>query len=114
TMEQYPTGRASRPQGSKVNECRKTPPRPTRPKVGISPARPHNEAGPRIDPPVSDPSAIGTSPAATAAPEPLEEPPVKCARSHGLRAGGHGRSKDGPPCANSWVASLPMRIAPAS
>ena len=39
-----------------------------------------------------------TSPAASAAPEPLDEPPVKCARFHGLRAGGHGRSNDGPPC----------------
>ena len=58
-------------------------------------------AGPRIEPPVSEPSAAGTSPAATAAPEPLDEPPVKCSRFHGLRAGGQGRSNDGPPCANS-------------
>ncbi len=75
---------------------------------------PHNAAGPRIDPPVSEPRAAGTSPAATAAPEPLDEPPVKWSRFHGLRAGGQGRSKDGPPCANSWVASLPISTAPAS
>src|SRR5215470_16441524 len=91
-----------------------TPARLTNPKVGMRPTTPHRDAGPRIDPPVSEPRATGTSPAATAAPEPDDEPPVKCARCHGLRAGGHGRSKDGPPCANSCVASLPMRIAPAS
>ena len=27
-----------------------------------------------------------------------------------MRAGGHGRSNDGPPMANSWVESLPMKI----
>src|SRR5438874_10767276 len=108
------TDRASDPEWSKVYELGMTPARLTRPNVGIKPTTPHSEAGPRIEPPVSEPSAIGTNPAATAAPEPLEEPPVKCARCHGLHAGGHGRSKDGPPCANSWVASLPMRIAPAS
>ena len=32
---------------------------------------------------------------------------------HGLRAGGHGRSKLGPPMANSWVESLPTTMAPA-
>src|SRR6266550_1348101 len=75
---------------------------------------PHSAAGPRIEPPVSELSAAGTNPAATAAPEPLDEPPVKCSRFHGLRAGGQGRSNDGPPCANSWVASLPVSTAPAS
>ena len=57
---------------------------------------PQNDAGPRIEPPVSEPSEAGTRPAASAAPEPLDEPPVKCSRFHGLRAGGHGRSNDGP------------------
>ena len=75
---------------------------------------PQCDAGPRIEPPVSEPSANGARPAATAAPEPLDEPPVKCSRFHGLRAGGHGRSNDGPPCANSCVASLPSSTAPAS
>src|SRR4029077_6516012 len=78
------------------------------------PARPQKAAGPRIDPPVSRPVPPSTSPAATAAPVPLEEPPVKRLKSHGLRAGGQGRSNEGPPRANSWVASLPTTIAPAS
>src|SRR5215831_20512947 len=90
-----------------------TPARLTSPYVGMSPASPQCDDGPRIEPPVSDLSANGTRPAATAAPEPLDEPPVKCSRFQGLRAGGHGRSNDGPPCANSWVASLPSSTPPA-
>src|SRR5688572_26022747 len=80
----------------------------------MSPASPQCEDGPRIEPPVSEPSANAASPAETAAPEPLDDPPVKCSRFQGLRAGGHGRSKEGPPWANSWVASLPSSTAPAS
>src|SRR5256885_17224445 len=80
----------------------------------MRPARPQCDAGPRMEPPVSEPSANGASPAATAAPEPLDDPPVKCSRFQGLRAGGQGRSKEGPPCANSCVASLPINTAPAS
>src|SRR5215831_8129268 len=90
-----------------------TPARLTSPYVGMSPASPQCDDGPRMEPPVSEPSANGTRPAATAALEPLDEPPVKCSRFQGFRAGGHGRSKDGPPCANSWVASLPRSTAPA-
>ena len=37
-----------------------TPARLTRPNVGIRPTTPHSDAGPRIDPPVSEPSAAGT------------------------------------------------------
>ena len=91
-----------------------TPARLTRPNVGMSPTMPQSDAGPRIEPPVSEPSASGTMPAATAAPDPDDEPPVKCAGFHGLRAGGHGRSNDGPACAISCVASLPSSTAPAS
>ena len=78
------------------------------------PAMPHNAAGPRIDPPVSDPVPPRIIPAATAAPVPEDDPAVKCSRFQGLRAGGHGTSKDGPPKANSWVASLPSKTVPAS
>ena len=46
-----------------------------RPKVGRSPMMPQKEAGPRTEPPVSLPSAKSTSPAATAAAEPDDEPP---------------------------------------
>src|SRR5438874_7616551 len=91
-----------------------TPVRLTRPKVGMRPTTPQSKAGPRIEPPVSEPSATGTMLAVTAAPEPDDDPPVKRSRFHGLRAGGHGRSNDGPACAISWVANLPSSTAPAS
>ena len=51
--------------------------------------------------------------AATLAPDPLDDPPVAYSRFQGLRAAGQGRSNDGPPWANSCVASLPMSTAPA-
>jgi hypothetical protein len=39
----------------------------------------------RTEPPVSVPSAIGASPAPTATPEPLDEPPGACGiEDHGL------------------------------
>src|SRR5262249_60228593 len=69
-------------------------------------------AGPGIEPPVSEPIAMRVIPDATAAPEPDDEPPVKQSGFHGLRAGGNGRSKLGPPKANSCVASLPSSTAP--
>ena len=78
------------------------------------PAMPHSAAGPRIEPPVSEPVPPRIRPAATAAPVPEEEPAVKCSRFQGLRAGGQGRSKEGPPKANSCVASLPSMTVPAS
>ena len=59
--------------------------RGTRPMEGFSPTSPACEAGRRIEPPPSVPSASGPSPAATAATAPPEEPPGVSARSHGLR-----------------------------
>src|SRR5438105_1921077 len=88
------------------------PRRLTLPYVGFNPAMPQKAAGLRIEPLVSLPRPPSTMPAATAAAVPLEEPPVKCPGFHGLRAGGHGRSNDGPPKANSCVASFPISTAP--
>ena len=59
-----------------------------RPRVGLSPNSPQHEAGIRIEPPPSEPWATGTSPAATAAAAPPEEPPAIRVRSHGVTAGG--------------------------
>ncbi len=70
-------------------------------------------AGLRTDPPVSVPSANGNSPAQTPAPEPEDDPPGWWPGFHGLRAGGNGKSKLGPPIANSCVDSLPRITAPA-
>jgi hypothetical protein len=52
--------------------------------VGFIPVTPHIDAGIRIEPPVSLPRATGTTPAATAAPDPPLEPPVIRPGSHGL------------------------------
>ncbi len=56
-----------------------------RPWVTLSPKVPHTAAGTRTDPPVSVPIEIGVIPAATAAPEPPEEPPAEVSVSQGLR-----------------------------
>src|SRR3954452_6286801 len=76
---------ASGPTVSSVNESGIALARLTRLLVGLSPDTPQKCAGMRIEPPVSEPSAAGTSRAATAAPEPDEEPPVIRAVSHGLQ-----------------------------
>src|SRR3984957_18478749 len=78
------------------------------------PAMPHSAAGPRIEPPVSEPVPPRIMPDATAAPVPDDEPPVKCSGFQGLHGGGQGTSNDGPPIANSCVASLPIITVPAS
>src|SRR5688500_5912880 len=59
------------------------PVRLTRPSVGGSPAPPENAAGVAVEPHVSEPMAKGTSPAATAEPGPLDEPPLQYSRFHG-------------------------------
>ena len=59
----------------------------TRPCVGRRLLRPQAAAGMRSDPPVSDPVATGTIRAASAAPEPPDEPPGVRRRSQGLRVG---------------------------
>ena len=79
-----------------------------RPKVGFIPTIPQAEAGMRIDPPVSEPVAAIHRPAATAAPEPPEEPEGTRSRSQGLRVGGVTL-----PQANSCVRVLPIKSAPA-
>src|ERR1044071_2276857 len=76
--------RASGPTVSSVNESGIALARLMRPLVGLKPLTPQKGAGGRIDPRVSEPSAAGTSRAATAEPEPEDEPPVTRVRSHGL------------------------------
>lgn len=58
-----------------------------RPRDGLSPTRPLQEAGMRIEPPPSLAWAMGTTPAATNAPEPEDEAPAVWSVSHGLRTG---------------------------
>ncbi len=99
---------------SKLKDNGNTPARLTLPYVAFMPTIPQDEAGLRTLPPVSVPIAMGSIPAATAAPDPDEEPPGWWLGFQGFRAGGHGKSNAGPPSANSWVESLPIRIAPAA
>src|SRR3954468_14414064 len=103
-MAQSSTVHAIGPAWSSENDSGSTPYRLHSPFVGLTPAMPQSAAGPRMEPPVSDPVPPRISPAATAAPVPDDEPAVKCAGFQGLRAGGQGRSKEGPPKANSCVA----------
>ena len=64
-------------------------PRGNRPRCALSPKRPQQAAGTRIDPAPSEPRAAPTRPAATAAAEPPLEPPGERSRSQGLRVTPH-------------------------
>jgi hypothetical protein len=77
------------------------------------PLTPTNEAGWRMEPPVSVPVAAGASPAATAAAEPPELPPGTASVSHGLRAGPKHEVSFDEPIANSSMLVLPSSTAPA-
>jgi hypothetical protein len=57
----------------------------TRPYAGLKPTTPLKEAGTRIEPPMSEPLASVVVPAASAAPDPPEEPPAPTSGFHGLR-----------------------------
>src|ERR1700754_1978246 len=59
----------------------------TMPSVGFRPTRLHHDAGKRTEPPESVPSAPKHIRVATAAAEPLDEPPVTRSSAHGLRTG---------------------------
>src|SRR5262249_18605190 len=56
-----------------------------RPRVALSPTRPQNEAGMRVDPPPSEDMLMGRMPTVTAAAEPPEEPPGVRSSFQGLR-----------------------------
>src|SRR5437867_10416684 len=78
------------------------------PCVGLKPYTPQYDAGRIVEPVVWLPRAAGTTPAATAAAEPLEEPPGVYAGLCGLRV------FPGVRVANSVVTVLPMTTAPAA
>src|SRR5687768_16943409 len=87
TVLQSTALRAIGPILSSVHASAIAPWRLTAPYVGRRPVTPENAAGVTIDPEVSLPMANGTSPAATAAPGPLDEPPDQYSRFHGVRPG---------------------------
>src|SRR5205807_1593197 len=78
------------------------------------PITPHSDAGWRTDPPVSEPNATGTIPAATAAADPPDEPPGTRVVSHGFFTGPNAEFSFDDPIANSSQFVLPMMTAPES
>src|SRR5258706_7068188 len=75
---------ANQPATSNVGDIPIAPDKSVRLCVGRIPYTPQNEAGTRHEPPVSLPNARSQAPAATAAAEPLEEPPGKRPLARGL------------------------------
>ena len=82
--------------------------------MGFTPTTPQNEPGWRMDPPVSEPSATGSMPAATAAALPPDEPPGTWSRFHGLWVAPKALDSVVEPNANSSMLSLPTGMAPAA
>src|SRR3569832_2286558 len=79
------TVRANRPTVSSDQEKHFMPAVGSTPKLGLNPAMPQYDAGRIVEPPVCEPIASGTSPVATAATDPDEDPP-------GVRPGAAGLS----------------------
>ena len=77
------------------------------------PTTPQNAAGVRIDPPVSDPSAISDVPDATLAAEPPLEPPGTRSRLCGFRVTKKPEFSVDEPIANSSQFVFPTTMAPA-
>ncbi len=75
TRAKVAASRANQPVVSEVGACGSIPVTSIRPCVGRMPYSPQKLAGTRTEPPVSVPSAVSQSPAATAAAEPEDEPP---------------------------------------
>src|SRR5687768_11522791 len=90
------------------------PNRLTRPYVGFTPTTPQNEAGCLTEPPVSEPSAMETIPAATAAAEPPDEPPGTRVGSTGFFVGPYALFSVDEPIANSSQLVFETTRAPAS
>src|SRR5438876_11085045 len=117
TNMQSSAERASGPTLSRVQAFAITPYRLTRPKLGRKPVMPQKAAGVTMEPHVSVPSANAVNPAATAAAEPLDEPPAHRLVSHGLRVGPAAEAlplRYPVPPANSIMFSFPSSTTPAS
>src|SRR6266436_1820587 len=78
------------------------------------PTTPQNDAGWRTEPPVSEPSAAGTAPAATSAAEPPEEPPGTRVLSVGCCVRPYAECSVDDPMANSSQFVFPAISAPAA
>ena len=105
------TSFASGPTWSSDDAKAVRPYRDTRPYVGFSPTHPQNEAGWRIEPPVSEPSDAMARSAATAAAEPPLEPPGTWSRFQGLRVTWNAEFSVLDPIANSSMFTRPRKTA---
>ncbi len=85
----------------------------TRPNEAFMPNVPHHAAGIRMEPPASVPSANGTSPSATAAALPPDEPPAFLVRSKGFLVGPKSGLSQVPRKPMTGLLVLPMTIAPS-
>src|SRR5439155_6433913 len=117
-MRQQPSAvRASGPILSSVQLRAIAPNRLNRPYVARNPVIPQYPAGVMIEPQVSVPIAKGTSPAPTAAPEPLDEPPAQRCGFQGFRPGPENVAlacRYPKPPAISIIANFAANTAPAS
>ena len=86
----------------------------TRPYGGLNPTTPQNDAGIRIDPPMSEPVASVVVPAASDAPEPPLEPPGEKAVCQGLRVTPHSFVQVTGAQENSGVVVRACTMPPAS
>src|SRR6184192_4745948 len=78
------------------------------------PTTPHRDAGWRTEPPVSEPSAAGTAPAATSAADPPDEPPGTRVLSNGWSVRPYAECSVEEPMPNSSQLVLPAMSAPAA
>ena len=103
------------PMESSVPDKASAPCKLIKPRVVFKPVIPFSAAGMRTEPPVSEPSAAGHKAAATATPEPLEEPPgVRWVlRSQGFQGVPITGFVPQPPNANSTMWVLPKFTMPA-
>jgi len=108
------TRRASTPLTDRPCQWRGCGASGTRPRWGLSPNRPHQAEGMRIEPAPSEPSAAPTRPAATAAALPPLEPPGACWSSQGLRVTPNVAVSVNGQMHSSGTLVLPMITAPAA
>src|SRR6266436_3521563 len=78
------------------------------------PTTPQKLAGCRTEPPVSEPSAAGTTPAATSAADPPDDPPGTRLGSSGCFTRPNAECSVEEPMANSSMLALAAIIAPAA
>ncbi len=108
-----PTLRASGPEMPSASQWFSFGQAGTRPRLGRSPTTPQNDAGLRSEPPMSEPSASGTIPAASAHAAPPLDPPALRVGSTGLRVVPKTVLNVWLPAANSGTFVFPIGTAPA-